>query len=50
LDDIARLKVNPANDAFGAKLIQSGVSAKQIEDWSVDPQVKGIDKLFELLW
>lgn len=33
------LKVDPANDEFGAKLLAAGVSLKTIKEWSVDPQV-----------
>lgn len=42
------LKVDPAKDAFGRKLIDSGISVNTIKEWSVDPQVKG-KSLFDQL-
>jgi hypothetical protein len=42
------LAADPAKDAFGARLIKSGVSVDTIKKWSVDPQVKG-KSLFDQL-
>ena len=42
------LKVDVNKDEFGAKVIKKGVSAKTLEAWSVDPQVKG-KSLFDQL-
>ena len=35
------LKVDPANDDWGAALIKAGLSKNTIKEWSVDPRVKG---------
>lgn len=42
------LKANIATDPFGKKLIAAGISKATIEQWSVDPQVKG-KSLFDSL-
>jgi len=42
------LKVSAEEDVFGKQLIAAGVSGKTIEEWSVDPQVKG-KSLFDQL-
>ena len=42
------LKTAIADDAFGARLLEAGVSAETIKAWSVDPQVKG-RSLFDTL-
>lgn len=42
------LKADPAQDAFGARLIKAGVSVKTIQAWSLDPQVGG-KSLFDQL-
>ena len=42
------LKADPAQDAFGARLVKAGVSVKTIQAWSVDPQVGG-KSLFDQL-
>jgi hypothetical protein len=34
------LGVKPADDPFGKQLIAAGVSAKTIEAWALDPQVR----------
>eukprot|EP00604_Paraphysomonas_vestita_P001088 CAMPEP_0174818326 /NCGR_PEP_ID=MMETSP1107-20130205/988_1 /TAXON_ID=36770 /ORGANISM="Paraphysomonas vestita, Strain GFlagA" /LENGTH=125 /DNA_ID=CAMNT_0016030019 /DNA_START=428 /DNA_END=802 /DNA_ORIENTATION=- len=35
------LKANVETDPFGKKLLDAGISKSTIEQWSVDPQVKG---------
>jgi hypothetical protein len=35
------LGVSVEEDAFGARLLKAGVSAKTVKEWSVDPQVGG---------
>jgi hypothetical protein len=42
------LKAPIAKDPFGAKMLAAGISAKTIDAWSVDPQVKG-KSLFDQL-
>lgn len=40
--------MDPAVDAFGARLIKAGVDVATIKAWSVDPQVGG-KSLFDSL-
>mmetsp|Transcript_8438 Transcript_8438/g.13998 ORF Transcript_8438/g.13998 Transcript_8438/m.13998 type:complete len:330 (+) Transcript_8438:23-1012(+) len=35
------LKVDPANDVFGAKCLAAGIPEATLKEWSVDPRVKG---------
>jgi hypothetical protein len=42
------LKVDPTQDAFGARLVKSGVPVETITAWSTDPQVGG-KSLFDQL-
>lgn len=35
------LKANPAEDSFGQKALEAGLSVETLKAWSVDPQVKG---------
>ena len=34
------MQANPADDAFGKRLLGAGVSAELIKAWSIDPQVR----------
>lgn len=42
------LQADVTKDSFGKKLIENGISKKTIDEWSVDPQVKG-GSLFDAL-